>query len=1085
MRRFACVASFLLLPILSPASVDLTSGTCLMVTARNISHGQADFFLHWFFSPNKEFKPSKGDLLEYDLFLAAGNPETTGGLDCDLRPEGINPWGAGTASMREAIFVDVSSARSKWQHICVPLDAIAERSIRRWNITFDGDKEGTYTQFLDNAFVRRTDGTSVSLYEKGEPRETGVARREGYSRRVVFGAVPRAEVVDHSEMGPFIDHWLARQELLGDATELKKELEGLQNVDGQTSSDLAGAVQKLTEMTSVSIEEQLDSPRFLAELHQITGPLRHLHERMTKYTGHLIGHAHIDFQWLWEWPETVQVCKDTFGQAVKFMDEFPEFTFTQSSSSLYEATEKAAPDIFRKIQQYVEKGQWELAGGRVCEGDTFMISPESHARHFLYGQRYFREKFDGRCAIVGWEPDTFGHAWTMPQVLKHGGCKYYYFCRGGHGTPLFWWEGPDGSRVLAFDEPVTGSWYNADVTYKQFQEAFEFEKNTGSRDMLWVYGVGNHGGGPTREHIETAKSWQERTYTPQVKFSTATQFFTALEKYDLTTIPVVRTEMNTRSHSGFFGVYTTHADIKRWNRDAEAATESAEAVAAFASKLGFEYPGAEFRRNWEEIAWNHHHDTLPGTSIHPSYDKSEAMYKRVIASSTAIGEKALAHIAAQTSGKSASVVVFNPLGWKLSGLVRIPLPQDTPKGEIVAVRGKNRHPIQRIANSATTTAPLGYGLFNAEDMPSLGYRRYEIASASKPEKMPVTVNAQATVLENAEYRVQIDPTRGVVSSIIDRKNEREIVAKGGSVNRMEVHMEAPNGMSAWVIGETTQVIALLDPVKLEVAERGPAKATVRWVRRYEGTDLVQTVSLPAKGAPEFGLDTKWNEKGNANKNCPFLKVAFDLAVTSPTMTYELPFGNIERPTDNTEVPALKWVDASDGKAGVALINDCKHGFSATTGTVRMSLIRSSYYPDAEPNNRPQKARWSLLPHKGSWKSAGVAREACEFNRPMLAVIAPDATTGKLPAELSFAGTSADNVIVTGVKKAEDSGDLVVRYYEAHGKQAQPGITTAFRESGRKMTNFIEDEVEGKPDATVKPYEIRTVKIAAGDLRRTR
>src|SRR5207249_9950286 len=247
-----------------------------------------------------------------------------------------------------------------------------------------------------------------------------------------------------------------------------------------------------------------------------------------------------------------QVCHDTFGQALKFMDEFPGFKFSQSSAALYATTEEHFPEIFKGMQKQVAAGNWEIVGGRVCEGDENMISPESHARHFLYGQRYFRERFNGKDAVVGWEPDTFGHTTQFPQILKLGGCKYFYFCRGGRHNPLFWWQGLDGTKVLAFEEPATGGWYNGDVAMNRFDRLFDFAGKTGSKEMLWVYGVGNHGGGPTRENINEALKFQKHGFLPTVKFSTATEFFYQLEKYDLSNVPTVTQALNTTDNSGFY-----------------------------------------------------------------------------------------------------------------------------------------------------------------------------------------------------------------------------------------------------------------------------------------------------------------------------------------------------------------------------------------------------------------------------------------------------------------------------------------------------------------------------------------------------
>ena len=789
--------------------------------------------------------------------------------------------------------------------------------------------------------------------------------------------------------------------------------------------------------------ESLDAEALQNLIHEVHAQLVHDHPQMQKYTGHLVGHAHIDFQWLWSWEETIQVCHDTFGQALRFMNQFPGFKFSQSSSSLYAATEEHWPEIFKGIQKQVAAGNWEIVGGRVCEGDEHMISPESHAMHFLYGQRYFREHFNGKMATVGWEPDTFGHTWQMPQILLNGGCKYFYFCRGGRGNMMFWWQAPDGSKVLAFDEPATGGWYNGDVGSNRFDRLMDFANKTGSKDMLWVYGVGNHGGGPTRENIETALGFQKSDVLPNVKFSTATEFFHQLEKYDLSKLPVVNNDLNTTSSAGFYGTYTTHSDIKRWNRDAEAMTESAEAIAAVASRYGFEYPSKEFRKNWENITWNHHHDTLPGTSIHPSYDYSEKIFKRVMDSSGKIGNDALALLATKIKGDGNSIVVFNPCAFTRDGFVEV----DGNSGNVV-MAGKSISEIQQLPN--------GKMLFYAKSLPPLGYRTYSFATGTGETSRMLQISDDGTTLESPQYKVVIDAAHGVVTEIFDKASGKNAIATGGSGNRLEIHWEDPNGMSAWTIGKINKVDPLLDPVQLKVIESGPARVTVAFDRQFQSTTLHQKISLPLSGPPEFELATEWKEIGTADKVAPFLKVAFDVAAEKPKFIAQIPFGNIEKPTDKTEIPALTFCDLADANGGAALMNDCKYGYSAEGNTIRLSLIRTSHNPDPRPNDRPQVARWAIMPHTGDWREANVLQTAQAFNHPLWIAPLKPAPDASLPAEMSFLSMKDSDVIVTGVKKAEDDNDLIVRFYESAGKPASADLKMPWKISRSAKVNFIED-----------------------------
>jgi alpha-mannosidase len=1063
------------------------SDTCLMFAARNIAKGNANFFLYVTFAKER-IAISSGDSLEYDIFLSATNPTPTGGVDFETEMGGFRdvrlPDQNGASSHPG---IELPAAKRKWYHRKIDLTKLAGRHAHNFKLVEEGDSPGLYVQFVDNVVITHADGTKDIVYQDGAPAMSKIAMKEGYSQYYILKPVERTKIVDGVDPA-VIDGEVKKFQIQAKLDDVRAEIELARKV--ATRAKDAHLQQHVDESTRIveqaAANDSLDAEGVQSVIHQVHASLNHEHPLMQQYTGHLVGHAHIDFQWLWEWPETVQVCHDTFNQAVKFMAEFPGFKFSQSSSALYATTEEHFPDVFKRMQEEVAKGNWEIVGGRVCEGDENMISAESHARHFLYGQRYFRERFNGKMATVGWEPDTFGHTWQFPQILQLGGCKYFYFCRGGYGLPLFWWQSPDGSKVLAFEEPATGGWYNGDVTTNRFDRLFNFEDKTGVKEMLWVYGVGNHGGGPTRENINAALEFQKSSFLPKVQFSTATEFFTHLEKYDLSKILTHCNDMNTTANAGFYGVFTTHSDIKRWNRDAESVTESAEAIAAIASLYGFEYPQKEFRRNWEDITWNHHHDTLPGTSIHPSYNKSAAMFKRATESSKKIGDEALAALALQIKIDGDAIVVFNPTSLPANGIVSLPA---SFKGVALGV-GTNVFPVQYSTNGAS---------FYASNVPRFGYRTYGIAPFHAHEELhsprgtheayiaenvkgtfpePI-VSPDRTVLENPDFKLTIDPSRGVITSIFDKRNSRESIATGGSGNRLEIHWEKPNGMSAWTIGKIDRVEALMSPVQLKVTESGPARVTVAWDRQFQATTIHQSVSLNPSGPPEFGMATEWKEIGGPDKEEPFLKVAFDIACgESPVVTYQIPFGTIEKAADNIEHPALKFVDFADHDGGAALINDCKHGYSAEGHTLRLSLIRTTYYPDPRPNDRPQAAKWVFMPHKGTWQSAGVLQTAEAFNHPLWATSVKANPNGTLPAEQSFVATDKENVMITGVKRAEDDHSLIVRFYEAYGQATQASVKAPFTPKRTSTVNFVEDKIadEISPRVELRGHEIRTLKM---------
>ncbi len=948
MRPLAWLGFALLTASLSLGAEDMNDDTCLLFAARCLAKGTGNFFMYYKFADDR-VDIEAGDHLEYDVYLSLECPLMKGGIDAQL---------AGGGSLRDSGAVDdaglrahgdalLDKARGRWLHRVIDLAPIAGHTTDRWDLVFEGDAPGLYAQFVDEVAVVHADGSRHAIYANGKPSRDDIDWKEGYSQDARTAVVPRADVVEGEAVREVIDRELRVMRLASVVEERREELAYVIEVLRRSHrEDLVAEVEEAASEIPDPGSFEGTVEDLLTAIHRSDHRLAHAHPVMRDYTGHLVGHAHIDFQWLWEWPEGIQAARDTFGQATRFMEEFPEFTFSQSSAALYVAMEENDPPLFQRIRERVKSGQWEVVGGRWCEGDTNTISGESHARHFLYGQRYFREKV-GASAKVGWEPDTFGHSWAIPQMLKQAGIDTYYFCRGGKGKPLFWWEGPDGSRVLAFEEPaIQGGWYNSDVGRRQLQELLEFRDVTGSHDMLWVYGVGNHGGGPTRENILTALGWQQKDL-PNVKFSTATQFFEAIKKQGLSNIPVVRDELN----PVFEGTYTTHGDMKRWNRDLEVLLGQAETTAAIAARFGVAYPREAIVATWKDLLWNHHHDTLPGTAIHASYKLSRSMYEKGIA--------------------------------------------------------------------------------------------------------------------------EMDDSAGLVTRLVDRATGRELL--GHPANLLEVSTEAPHGGSAWTIGEIRGVEppGHLEPA--QVVDRGAVLARVRTQLGYHKSRItVEEVAYRDLDLLEVDLTVDWKEKGDARRGGPFLRTSFPFAVTDAHARYAIPFGDIERPMDGHECAALEWADVSGAEGGVALLNDCKHGHSAKGATLTLSLIRSSYEPDPEPDVGMHVIRYALLPHAGDPREARVPYRAAEFNTPPIALWAAKGE-GDLPLEKSF--LSVEGALPTALKMSEDGDAWVVRFYNPTN-----AVATASVPGAEKATevNLIEDPIgEADPSKiSLRPYEVKTLRFEA-------
>ncbi len=1105
-----CRLIYALCVLAALAAPSLADDTCLLISAENIATGEGNFYAYVVLS-REPLAIEPGDQLEYDILLPAENPLAKGGVDFDLTHEnlppaagrrrqaraagrrahrgarvhgGARPWArdAGLRDQSGASFhgdAPLDAAVDRWLHRTFDLTPLAGGLAQRWLAVFEGDRPGRYIQLLDNIRVIRAGRPVLTVYADGPPPEIELRQNEGYSREILVTTTPRTDALASDAVQSLLARARAENELRRDRERFRAELTIFRELAPVLDADgLPAALQQAAAAEDTAAFDAHDAPRYRASLAAGRRHLEPFEPLLARYTGHLVGHAHIDLQWLWNWKETTdQIIPQTFGQAVKFMQEFPDFTFSQSSAALYWATEQHHPELFREIQKYVQEGRWELVGGRWCEGDLNMISPESHVRQFLCGQRYFQQKF-GRICSEGWEPDTFGHPWTLPQILRKSGIRSYYFCRAGRKLPLFWWEGPDGSRVLAFDESPLESWYIGSINAGRVERLAKFAAATGVRDYLIVYGVGNHGGGPTRENIEAALAMRDRPGWPTIRFSTVTEFFRRLydqvdpalagESAAAQRIPVVRGELN----PVFEGCYTSHSRIKRYNRDSESLLEGTEVFAALAALPDggppAPYPRAEFERLWRDLLWNHHHDTLCGSFIHSSSEESARMYEELQTRGRgllAAGQDRLRQRVG-LDGPGPHVVVYNPLAWERTEVVEIAC-EGLPGGTTVLVSdAQGDVPTQWLGEDEHGTSHL---CFLARRVPGCGLKVFRIRALEPDESVPMGELADPPMLWP----------------------------------QFELLHEKPRSMSAWELGEVDETIGLAD-ARAKPIESGPVRTRTRTRFTHEQCRIVQDIfSYP--GTPRLDCETliEWGFVGDAQKGSRTLKVVFPVAVQADSATFEIPFGDVSRPADGRECVALKWCDLT-GKPvpnplattpppplrGLTVLNDCKHGYSVREGTIRLTLLRSSYDPDPRPDVGTHRVRYSVLPHDGPLNKAFATRAAWEFNKPLQPVVIPAEPQNSPPGpakppEWSGCSVSPANVVVTALKLAEDGDEVILRAYECAGEPAQATFTLGFDARNLTETDLLERpltateraELAGrKLTAALRPYEIRTFRL---------
>ena len=845
------------------------------------------------------------------------------------------------------------------------------------------------------------------------------------------------------------------------------------------------------------------------------------------YTLHCVGHGHIDMNWMWSWPETVHTTNDTFKTMLKLMDEYPDFCYTQSQASVYEIIERYNPEMIDEIRRRVKEGRWEVVASHWVEGEKNIISGESLARHMLYARKYMKELLglDAEDVATEWTPDTFGHALTIPACETRGGVRRIYMCRGGMGwtkPPIFWYQSPDGSRVLVNYET---SWYNDSIGRHNAKAMLAFCTKTGLKDWMNVYGVGDHGGGPTRRDIERCHDMNGWPVYPSFKLTTSGPYFDMLEKHG-DKWPVIDRELNFE----FPGCYTTQTTIKRNNRLGEIYGVQAEWAGVLGMlAAGMAYPEAAMEKVWRDVCFSHFHDILPGSGVAATRTYNDGMFQRLSATTSMITTNALRAVAAKVQthcsvqdaqpavqpentslsmgggpGRDTAMggvsgaghtadgprpyVVFNPTASKRSEVITATIwdPQgcaaadlrkplsggDLEARDYVVYTADGKEIPAQIINKGEYWSHKFLDLAFPVEVASLGHTVCVAVEAGNrlandgPFAGGKKVQGQAKMLsdyswaspmsvigmENEFLLVELDSFTGGIKRLVDKTTGKDLADKADPMGVLEFAMERPGSMTAWTIQPTYKK----ETVKVEaikVMQSGPWVCSLAAKAKVANSDATITYTLKA-GQPwvEITVTTRWVEIGTHSVGIPNLSMKFPMALEAARATYEIPFGSIERQEHSgEEVPGLRWADvngtqAASGKAkaqpaGCALLNDCKYGHSLDGNTLRLTLIRSSYDPDPIPEVGDHAIRMALVPHGQVLTAAQRTQMGEQFNQP-LQVISTDVHQGNLPAKLTAVEVSADNVLLSSVKKAQGSDAVVFRLFETEGKPANVRVTLA-------------------------------------------
>jgi alpha-mannosidase len=764
------------------------------------------------------------------------------------------------------------------------------------------------------------------------------------------------------------------------------------------------------------------------------------------------------------------------------------------------------PALYARVKERIAEGRWEPTGATWVEMDCNLAGAEALVRQFLYGKRFFREEL-GVDPEVLWLPDVFGYSAAMPQVMKGCGVDYFMttkiswneYNRLPHDT--FRWRGIDGTEVLTHmvTAPLNpleqfGSTMQPFYTYNAKFTPYDvagnwraYREKAINDELLYLFGYGDGGGGPTETMQETAMRLTHLPGFPRVEQSSAEAFFRRLYErvWNDPDLPTWVGELYLEYHRG---TYTSQGRIKRANRLAELLYREAELWAAAAGALidRAAWPSwqEELQEGWRSLLFNQFHDILPGSSIGQVYSDVQVEYAEVAKRGGAVRDNALDLLTAGLAGPEPALVVFNPAPFNRDDPVEVTLPADVDSPNLLDEAGSP------VAVQALDAPDGGRRLLVDVAAPALGYR---VVSSSPAPAPPVTasgIHVEPGLLENRFFRLELDE-RATIRSLYDKRADREVIAAGERGNQLLAFEDRPLNFDAWDINiyYADKPYLIEDVSSWRVVETGPLRGAIEVVRRYRDSTITQRLVIHANlPRIDFPTTIDWHEHQT------LLKAAFPVTVNSARATFDIQWGNVERPTHwNTswdwarfETCAHKWIDLSEGDYGVSLLNDCKYGHDVKGHIMRLTLLKSGVFPDPDADQGRHDFSYALLPHQGDWRAGDTVRHAYLFNMPaggrFLGARQESGLASALPSALAFVTAGRPGLVIETVKPAEDGDGLMVRVYDAHNTRGPATLTFARPIESAEETTMLEESA-GPVDFTghslhftVRPFGIATFRV---------
>jgi alpha-mannosidase len=800
-------------------------------------------------------------------------------------------------------------------------------------------------------------------------------------------------------------------------------------------------------------------------------------------TLYVVGYAHLDTQWRWEYPRVINdYIPKTMHDNFALFEKYPHYIFNFSGANRYRMMQEYWPADYARVKQYVAAGRWFPAGSSMEESDVNSASAESIFRQILYGNHFFRREF-GKTSAEYMLPDCFGFPASLPSILAHAGIKGFSTQKltwnsaaqvGGHGsieeTPrgipfnVGWWQGPDGRGVIAAFNPGK---YDGQIR-EDISKSPEFimEPRAPNSPVDWparvqrngrvsgvftdyhYYGTGDTGGSPSEDSVRMVETMVSRNDGPlKIVSATAEQMFLNIRPDQIKGLPRYEGDLLLTDHSA--GSITSEAYQKRWNRKNELLADAAERASVGAAWLRSRtYPQQRLNNAWTLVMGGQFHDILPGTATPKAFEFSwnddvlaMNQFAGVLTSAT---EGIASEMNTQTAG--AAIVVYNPLNIEREDVVEATVSFPAKTVRVVGPDGREV-PAQVIASDGETTKVL----FVAR-VPSVGYAVYDVQEGIGREASGATsLKVKDLSLENQRYHVTLNRA-GDVASIFDKKLNRELLA---APLRLAFKNDTPTQWPAWNMDWADQQKAprayVNGPAQIRVVENGPARVTIEVLRETEGSRFQQTVRLSAGDAGnrvEFGNVIEWHTS-NAN-----LKATFPLTAANSQATYNWDIGTIERGNNDErkfEVPSHQWFDLTDrsGAFGVTILSDCKYGSDKPDDkTLRLTLLRTpgispraGYADQATQDWGRHEFVYGLAAHGADYRKDQTDWQAQRLNQPLLAFESAK-HPGRVGKTFSILRLNTDRVRVLALKKAEDSDELIVRMVELDGR-GTPDLRVSF------------------------------------------